>query len=272
MGSCTRSLACGIHGRTNTSRVMRTDRFPRRLHFQKLHPSQLPKLNKHYLQQNFNSFSVWGSGEWSIYQFLQILLKSCLFSLQKYEIIFVIFKNELNAILNVSFSAFHTIINISKCKFWFDHPEFSHMSAGVWDLSSESWAEGVNIGQSTAEILDSQLTRDSQVGNLLEKFMRVINFPIFLWYILDQSTFWHHRSNLEHFSSTLTISTSDKRSMNIQEPIVLEELMGSIGNVVLNSCYGAHNLGSWSQVGNIPESFKSDFFPSQRILFVIILS
>ena len=58
--------------------------------------------------------------------------------------------------------------------------------------------------------------------------------------------------------------------MDVVESVVLEELMGSISNVVFDSCYSAHDLSSGTQVSVFSESFKTDFLSSQWIFFVIV--
>ena len=58
--------------------------------------------------------------------------------------------------------------------------------------------------------------------------------------------------------------------MNVLESVVLEELMGGVGDVVLDSGNCTHDLSSGSQMGNVSESFKSNFLTSQWILVIII--
>lgn len=145
------------------------------------------------------------------------------------------------------------------------------MPACVWHLCSESWPECVHIWQSTAEVLNCQLTWHSKVGLLLEELFWVIDSSLNLRDILDQATFWQNCCHLEHLSGSFTISCSDQRSVDIQETIVLEKLVGCISQIVLDSENWTQSLGSRSQMSNISQSFKVNFLTCERI-FIIITS
>ncbi len=58
--------------------------------------------------------------------------------------------------------------------------------------------------------------------------------------------------------------------MNVLESVVLEELMGGVSDIVLDSCNCAHDLSSGSQMGDVSESFKRNFLTSQWVLVIVV--
>lgn len=120
-------------------------------------PFWQPNLNQIYLLKDLNSLSVWCFRKWSLNQTLQIVNVSWFLLLDKCKIFFVILQNEFNAILNVSFGAFHSVVNISEGKLWLNHPKFSHMATCMRNLSSECGTKRINIRQGTAKVFNCQL-------------------------------------------------------------------------------------------------------------------
>jgi hypothetical protein len=64
--------------------------------------------------QDFDGFSVRCFGEGAFNQFFEVLNMSLFLFLEELEILSVVFKDELDAELNVSFSALHDVKDIGK--------------------------------------------------------------------------------------------------------------------------------------------------------------
>jgi hypothetical protein len=75
---------------------------------------------------------------------------------------------------------------------------------------------------------------------------------------------------LEHLTGSFTIGTCDEWGVNVLKSIILEELMGGVCDVVLDSCNCAHDLSSGTQMGDVSESLKSNFLTSQWVLIIVI--
>jgi len=106
-------------------------------------------------QKNLNSFSIGSPCERPLDKFFKILNMPFFGFLEKLEIFFAVLQNKPNTELNICFSTFHHIKDISKCKFRLNHPKLSNMSASVRHLSSECRTKCINIGKSTRKVLDS---------------------------------------------------------------------------------------------------------------------
>jgi hypothetical protein len=65
--------------------------------------------------------------------------------LEKLKIISVVLKDKSNTELNIGFSTLHNIEDICKCKFRFYHPELSHMTTCMRNLSPKGRAKSINI-------------------------------------------------------------------------------------------------------------------------------
>lgn len=60
---------------------------------------------------------------------------------------------------------------------------------------------------------------------------------------------------LEHLTSTLAIRRSDEWRVHIQEAVLLEEVVGCVGELVADTGDGANDVGAWPQVRLLPEEF-----------------
>jgi hypothetical protein len=166
--------------------------------------------------------------------------------LEELKIIFVVLKDKSNAKLDIGFSAFHDVKDISKSKLWLDHPKFSHMPASVRNFSPECRSECVNVGESACIVFNCKLARDCQICDFLEKLFGVINLSVNMRNVFDKATLREDGGNLEHLSSSFTVSSGDKGSVNVDESVVLEELMGGKSEVVFYSGDSRHNLCPWT--------------------------
>ena len=169
--------------------------------------------------------SIGRSGKRTTDQFFKVFKLSGFTLIKEFQILSVVFQDKLDAELHISFGTLHHIEHISKSKFWFDHPELSNVTTCVRIFSSKSGTEGVDVGKGTTEVFNSQLARDSQVSNFLEKLFSVVNFSFNLRNILNQARFRKNSGDLEHLSGTLAVCSCDERSMDVEETIVLEKLM-----------------------------------------------
>jgi hypothetical protein len=116
-----------------------------------------------FFLKNGNTLSVSDSSERSLNDFLKSLYKSLFNKLIKeLEFFEVVSHHILKAELKIILSTCHIIFESSKCKFWLDHPELGEMSRGVRIFGAEGGTESVNITQGAAEVLHTQLPRDSE--------------------------------------------------------------------------------------------------------------
>lgn len=195
-------------------------------------------------------------------------------------------------------------------------------------LCSECGSECVDVGEGTAEILNTQLTRDCQERRFSKEIFLVVdssffkryllllllylsligllfNFlccclsssrgggslflcslscslfcflflyflrflSIFLllnlfnrlvmcahsWYLFNWVFgFWQNSGHLEHLAGSLTIRGCDDGSVNVLETAGLEELMGSIGQVVADTGHSTYQVSSWSQMSFVSQEF-----------------
>jgi hypothetical protein len=68
--------------------------------------------------------------------------------------------------------------------------------------------------------------------------------------------FWQQSSHLEHFSSALTVRSSDDGGVDVLEASLLEEDVSGIGQVVSDSSYCSKHVCSRSQMGIVSQKFK----------------
>ena len=159
-------------------------------------------------------------------------------------------------------SQFHVIGQLEKSHFRLDHPELGQMARGVGILGPESRAEGVDLAQATGKYLALQLAADGQVGRLVEKVFRIVDFAVQLGNIGQIE-----RGDLEHLAGPFAVAGSDDRRVDVQEAFFLEEIVDRAGHAISQPGDGAERIGPRSQMGNRPQELERVLLLLQGVRF-----
>lgn len=206
----------------------------------------------HFLLEQFYTFSVTHFLEFGFRKSVQVFQLSFFYSLiEEFNVLLVIGETILDTELDVIFSQLHTVMNISKSDFRFNHPEFSQMFLSVRYFSSESRSKGIHIAHSTTIVFNSQLTTDSQISRFTEELLFIVDLSLF--FILRDlvDVFVKDSRDLEHITCSFCIWGSYDRGMDIDEATGLIEEMGSHDTTIPDSSYRWDEIGSRTKMSNV---------------------
>ena len=77
---------------------------------------------------------------------------------------------------------------------------------------------------------------------------------------------------MEHFASPLAVGTSDKRSVNIVEPLAIEEVVNCKSHCMTDAKNCSESIGTETQVSNLAEEFEAVTLWLQRIFVGICIA
>lgn len=178
----------------------------------------------HLLLQEFHTLSVTHFLILTGQQILQILQLALLHPfIKEGQVSLVVSETVLDAELNIVFSQLHTVMNVPKGYFWFDHPEFSQVFLGVANFCPECRTKGIHIAHGTTIVLHCQLPTHCQIGWFFEELLFKVDGGLVLFGGNVVDVFVKDGGYLEHVASPFTVTSSDDGSVYINEPSGLVE-------------------------------------------------
>ena len=141
-------------------------------------------------------------------------------------------------------------------------------------LSAEGGTESVDVREGGCVVFDSKLSRNSQRSFSAEEIFGVIDFFFFFFKNGDglEIIFFDHGGDLEHFSCSFAVRSSNDRSVNIVESVLLEELMGGHGQLRTHSSHRRNKVSSGSKMHKLAQVFHWQSDSSHRVLARIFVS
>ena len=157
---------------------------------------------------------------------------------------------------------YHIILQIRKCHFRLNHPEFRCMAGGIGILRPEGGAEGVYVFKCKGIRFAVQLSADGKIGGLAEEVLAKVHLSLLgLGNVVQIQS-----SHLKHLPCPLAVAACDQRGMDIHEASLVEKAVNGIGNQGANTKDCLKGIGSGAQMRNGPQILKAMTLLLQRIL------
>lgn len=90
--------------------------------------------------------------------------------------------------------------------------------------------------------------------------------------IFDELGFREDGGDLEHLAGALAVGGGDDGGLHVDEPVVLEEEVGGVGQAVLYSGHCGVYAGADSQMGDLAQVFVGEVVAAQRVFLVVALA
>ena len=171
-------------------------------------------------------------------------------------------QNILNDIFQHFLCDFHVIVQIGKCHFGFNHPEFRRMSGCVGIFRTEGRPEGINIAERHCKGFRGKLTGYGKVGFLAEEILGIIYLAIGC----TRQVIQIQCSDTEHFACTLTVGACDDRCVGINKALALEKFMDCHCNQAAHTEGCGEQVCSGTQICDFTQKFYGVAFFLQGII------
>src|SRR5262249_44727227 len=93
-----------------------------------------------------------------------------------------------------------------------------------------------------------------------EEIMAEVDGPILTRHLAEVQ-----RRNFEHLAGALAVAAGDDRRLDVEEPLLLEEIVDRPADTIPNAGHGAKRVGPGPEVGERPQELKGVTLLLQRI-------
>ena len=180
---------------------------------------------------------------------------------EELEVVRTVVKSVLHKVFHELLGQHHVVVDVVERHLRLDHPELREMPWSVGVLSPESRTESVDLADGRRSKLTLKLSAHGKARLLSEEVLAEINFPVlFLGNVLKIES-----RDLEHVSRSLCVRFCDKRCVEVNESLVVEELVNGERHGVTDSQHCSERVCPRTEVRDCAEIFKRSVLLLERV-------
>ena len=164
---------------------------------------------------------------------------------QELQVILAVVKCPAYAVLDEVLLKVHQLLLIQESNLGLDHPELGQVARSVGVLGTECRTKGVDGAQCGCTKLTLQLTAYGKRSLLTKEIIIVYDLTLIILLEVVKVLGGY----LEHVTCTLAVTCSDKRSMEIEESMLMEIGMDGHCHIVADTHHGTECIGAQTHMG-----------------------